>query len=179
MYRIVVFCCSSFIKDMTSPGETSKKSFFRELSEDGWAIGIGGLIISGIVVVALSSAGFKFTIPVYQWANTDDLFSKVFSGSNLLLITGIGLLFAILSSAAIWLSGGDVRKYTAGFVMIYILAIISLIISGNKSIAYYGIEYVVFALVAGLLLSNVFKLPAWLKEAARSEFFIKTGLVIL
>jgi len=28
-------------------------------------------------------------------------------------------------------------------------------------------------------LNNFFKLPVWLKEAARSEFFIKTGLIIL
>jgi uncharacterized membrane protein YadS len=31
----------------------------------------------------------------------------------------------------------------------------------------------------GLLLNNLFSLPEWLKGAARSEFFIKTGLVIL
>jgi uncharacterized membrane protein YadS len=30
-----------------------------------------------------------------------------------------------------------------------------------------------------LLLSNLNILPPWLKEAVRSEFFIKTGLIIL
>jgi uncharacterized integral membrane protein (TIGR00698 family) len=38
---------------------------------------------------------------------------------------------------------------------------------------------VVFALLIGLLLGNLFRLPVWVKESARSEFFIKTGLIIL
>ena len=62
---------------------------------------------------------------------------------------------------------------------IFFLATVSLIIAGNRSINYYGIEYVVFALLIGLVLSNLFHLPVWIIEAARSEFFIKTGLIIL
>ena len=37
----------------------------------------------------------------------------------------------------------------------------------------------IFALAFGLLVSNVIGVPAWLREAARTEFYIKTGLVIL
>jgi len=42
-----------------------------------------------------------------------------------------------------------------------------------------GIEYVIFALAIGLLISNTIGTPAWLKPAVQTEFFIKTGLVIL
>ena len=116
---------------------------------------------------------------MYQWATGSDLVMKVLAFNNLLLLAVIGAIFILLSSTAIMLSGGSARKFMRGFGIIYLVAILSLILAGNKSISYYGIEYVVFALVAGLLLSNVFKLPDWIKEAARSEFFIKTGLVIL
>ena len=43
----------------------------------------------------------------------------------------------------------------------------------------WGIEYVIFALLLGLLISNTIGTPAWLKPAVQTEFFIKTGLVIL
>ncbi len=157
----------------------NKKSIFLNLSEDGWAVWIGSLLIVIVLALAFFSANFTFTVPIYQWNNPKDLLTKVFATENLLLLAGIGLIFGFVSSLAIWLSGGNARKFVAGFGLIYVLGIASLIIAGNKSVSNYGIEYVVFALALGLLLGNLTVLPAWVKEAARSEFFIKTGLIIL
>src|SRR6478735_5838857 len=158
--------------------ESNKRSFLSGLSEDIWAVFIGGLLIA-IILAGVFFSDIKFSTPVYQWKNENDLLTKVLTGSNLLLLAAIGVIFLFLSSLAVAASGNNIKKYVAGFGIIFILAIFSLIIAGNKSISYYGIEYVVFALLIGLLLSNLFSLPAWLKEAARSEFFIKTGLIIL
>jgi len=154
------------------------RSFLPGLSEDIWAVIIGGLLILFILAAAFFS-DIKFTAPVYQWANADELLSKVLTGTNIVLLAIIGFVFFLFSSFAVGAAGGSIKNYVGGFVIIFILAILSLIIAGNRSISYYGIEYVVFALLIGLLLSNLFHLPAWIKEAARSEFFIKTGLIIL
>ncbi len=156
-----------------------RTTFFSRLTEDWWAVIIGGIIITAILLVAFASPGFKFSLPVYQWANSTDLFNKVLAIHNLLLIAGIGLIFLIISSISIYLSGNNAGRFIKGFVLIFVVGIVSLIVAGNKTISYYGIEYVVFALFAGLLIGNLTVLPGWLKEAARSEFFIKTGLVIL
>jgi uncharacterized integral membrane protein (TIGR00698 family) len=150
-----------------------------QLAEDGWAVLIGGVLIAAVLGIALASTGYNFKLPVYQWTTTDDLLSKVLSPGNLLLLAIIGVIFAILSSFAIALSGGSVKRYIPGFALIFLLGLISLIIAGNKTINTYGVEYVVFGLVIGLLISNLATIPDWLREAARSEFFIKTGLVIL
>jgi uncharacterized integral membrane protein (TIGR00698 family) len=172
------------------PGETkeaidanydtnAKQTFFTRLTEDWWAVIIGGILIAAILLFALSLPGFKFILPAYQWADWNDLFGKVLAINNLLLIVGIGVIFLIVSSISISLSAGNPGRFARGFALVFVLAIISLVIAGNKTISYYGIEYVVFALLAGLLIGNLTTLPPWLKEAARSEFFIKTGLVIL
>lgn len=172
------------------PGETkeaidanydtnAKQTFFTRLTEDWWAVIIGGILIAAILLFALSLPGFKFILPAYQWADWNDLFGKVLAINNLLLIVGIGVIFLIVSSISISLSAGNPGRFAMGFALVFVLAIISLVIAGNKTISYYGIEYVVFALLAGLLIGNLTTLPPWLKEAARSEFFIKTGLVIL
>lgn len=155
------------------------KTFFTSLTEDWWAVILGSVIIAIVLLIAFTSPGFKFTTPVYQWTDTNDLLNKVLTTNNLLLIAGIGASFLVISSISIALSGGKTSGYIGGFTLIFITGIISLIIAGNKTISYYGIEYVVFALFIGLLIGNLTTLPAWLKEAARSEFFIKTGLVIL
>ena len=163
------------------PGLTQEKkqSVLEGLSEDIWAVIIGGVLITIILAIAIINNDIKFTTPVYQWSNGNDLVSKVLTGRNLLLLAVAGLTFLVFSSIAVGASGNSIKKYAGGFVIILVLAIISLIIAGNRTITYDGIEYVVFALLIGLLLSNVFHLPAWIKEAARSEFFIKTGLIIL
>ena len=158
--------------------ELNKRSFLAGISEDIWAVLIGGLLIV-MILSAIFFTGIKFNIPVYQWENGNDLLSKVLTADNLLLLAIIWMSFLFLSSLAVAASGNSFKKYSAGFAVIFILAVVSLIIAGNRSISYYGIEYVVFALLIGLLLSNLFRLPDWIKEAARSEFFIKTGLIIL
>ena len=158
---------------------TTKETFFTRLTEDWWAVIIGGILIAAILLFAWSSPTFKFTLPVYQWAGSSDLFGKVLAANNLLLVFGIGVVFLIVSTISIRLSGGNAGRFAKGFALVFVLAILSLIIAGNKTISYYGIEYVVFALISGLLIGNLATLPPWLKEAARSEFFIKTGLIIL
>ena len=118
--------------------ELKKGSYLSGLSEDIWAVVIGGLLVTGILAAAFF-LDIKFTAPVYQWKNGDDLQSKVFTGSNLFLLVIIGILFLFISSLAVAASGNSIKKYIAGFAVIFILAIISLIIAGNQSISYYGI----------------------------------------
>ncbi|MDX1939434.1 MAG: putative sulfate exporter family transporter [Saprospiraceae bacterium] len=159
--------------------QSQSGSFWVGLSEDIWAVLIAGVLILTTLAWAWIAPDFKFAAPVFKWANSDDLFSKVLIANNLLLIALAGIVFAVLSAIAVWLSGGSLRKYLLGFGAIFILGILSLVIAGNKGINYYGLEYVIFGLLMGLALSNLLDIPDWLKEAARSEFFIKTGLVIL
>jgi uncharacterized integral membrane protein (TIGR00698 family) len=63
--------------------------------------------------------------------------------------------------------------------VVFVLAWLSMLIAGNYTVSYYGIEFVLWALVLGLFISNVLGVPEWLKEAVRTEYYIKTGLVIL
>jgi uncharacterized integral membrane protein (TIGR00698 family) len=162
---------------MTNDSSKSN-TFLGQLSEDIWAVFIATIVIVGVLAWAFFAPDYKFSTPDFKWSNTDDLLHKVLNINNLTLLGGIGAIFCFISTVTVWLSNGNVKKYILGFVCIYILGIVSLIISGNKTITNYGVEYVVFALLLGLFLSNVLKITAF-AEAARSEFFIKTGLVIL
>ena len=165
--------------DENDPHDIGRKQPVFNISEDIWAVLIGGFLITIVLLTAFTSPGLKFPAPVYKWSSPTELLEKVFSFNNLLMITSIGIVFALLCSIAIRLSGGSIKRFVAGFALVYTLGIAALIISGNHTINYYGIEYVVFALVFGLLISNLGIIPGWLRQAARSEFFIKTGLVIL
>ena len=103
----------------------------------------------------------------------------VFSGESVWNAVKIGIAFLILSAIGVALMGGNVAKYIIGFPVIYVLAWLSHVIAGNATMNYWGLEYVIFALMIGLLISNVIGVPGWLMEAVKTEYYIKTGLVIL
>jgi hypothetical protein len=70
-----------------------KQTFFATLTEDWWAVIIRGALVAAILLFANALPGLKFTTPVYQWADANDLTTKVLAVNNPLLIAGIGLVF--------------------------------------------------------------------------------------
>jgi len=107
------------------------------------------------------------------------LLGSVLSTANLWRAVVIGLGYLVLSAIGIALMGGHVGAYVVGFPVVYALAWLSQLIAGNSTINYWGLEYVIFALLIGLFVSNVIGVPGWLREAVRTEYYIKTGLVLL
>ena len=65
------------------------------------------------------------------------------------------------------------------FFLFSILGLIAQVISKQSFIGTYGLEYVLWALIIGLLISNTIGVPDFLKPAIRTELFIKIGLVLL
>ena len=103
----------------------------------------------------------------------------VFGGENIWNAIKIGIAFLILSAIGVMLMGGNVVNYIIGFPVVYILGWLSHVIAGNATMNYWGLEYVIFALIIGLFIGNVVGVPKWLMEAIKTEYYIKTGLVIL
>jgi len=104
---------------------------------------------------------------------------KIFSGENLWTSILIGVGFLILAAVGNALMGRSVGKFVIGFPVVFILTWLSIFIAGNTTVTYYGLEFALWALVLGLVISNFLGLPAWMKEAVRTEYYIKVGLVIM
>jgi uncharacterized integral membrane protein (TIGR00698 family) len=105
--------------------------------------------------------------------------TRIFTSENLTKVLYIGIGFFIVSIAGIALLGRPVLPLLIGFPVIFALAWISRLLAGNGLFVDWGIEYVIFALCLGLLVSNTIGTPAWLMPAVQTEFFIKIGLVVL
>jgi uncharacterized integral membrane protein (TIGR00698 family) len=104
---------------------------------------------------------------------------KVFAPDNLLKVIWIGLGLLVIASAGIGFLGRPVIPFLIGLPVIFALAWLSRLLAGNGLFVNWGIEYVIFALFLGLLISNTIGTPQWLMPAVQTEFFIKTGLVVL
>jgi uncharacterized membrane protein YadS len=72
-----------------------------------------------------------------------------------------------------------VIPFVAGAALVAGLGWAAQAIAAQPFAANYGLEYVIFALAVGLVINHTVTLPGWLREAVRTEYFIKTGLVVL
>src|SRR5262245_2851289 len=114
-------------------------------------------------------------IRAHAAATTD----KVFTSANLTKVGYVGLGFLIVGALGVALIGWRVAPFLIGLPIVFALAFTARFLAGNGLFVDWGIEYVIFALGLGLLISNTVGTPEWLKPAVQTEFFVKTGLVML
>jgi uncharacterized membrane protein YadS len=144
------------------------------ISEDWLAV----LVAAVIIVVVL--VGVRPAMPGLGWASSSDFTGRVAAPDNLMRGIQIGVLLLVPAAAGAVVLGARLLPFVAGFSLIYVLAWISQVIGGNAGVTAWGLEYVLFALLIGLGVRQLMsRLPAWLEGAVRTEYYIKTGLVVL
>ncbi len=89
------------------------------------------------------------------------------------------LALALLFGLGIRVMGHNAVAFFKGFVFVFSMAVISYTLAGHHNMKAVGIGYAAWAILLGLLISNTVGTPHWVKPALRTEFFIKTGLVLL
>jgi uncharacterized membrane protein YadS len=127
------------------------------------------------------------TNPIKPWlaklGGWDDDPSQAFVGKDgrslLPGIAGVLLVSLALFSIDRAMLGESVERFVVAFVGLFILATFAYLLAGQNVVKHYNLEYALWALVAGLLISNTVGTPSWLAPAVRTEFYIKTGLVLL
>jgi uncharacterized integral membrane protein (TIGR00698 family) len=134
---------------------------------------------AGIAIVLSAWAGFYFPSPRFGWADAGSFQKLFFDSDNIKGLTGLMFLLIIAGVLTFFLSKKKFPALIATVLLIFSISIASQWISGFKPVKYYGFEYVIFALLLGITLRSIFGLPEWLKKNLHTEFFIKTGLVVL
>ncbi|MDD4553362.1 MAG: putative sulfate exporter family transporter [Bacteroidales bacterium] len=151
----------------------------RSFHEDWMAVFAGFMIIALTVLIYeyVPSLPMLFN-PKEKWSGTEFL-TGFLSRPNLLRIVYIFLAFAILAWVGLKLAGKPTNRFFGSFAIITLLAVIAQVVSTHTSVKALSLETVFFSILIGLLISNTMKLPGWIKQAVQSEFYIKTGLVLL
>lgn len=94
-------------------------------------------------------------------------------------LIGLLLLLMILLSIGIGAMGKSVVKYIKGFWFVFLLTVLAFMFAQQSWMKTHGIGYAAWAIIIGLFISNVLKVPEWAKPAVQSEYYIKIGLVLL
>mgnify|MGYP006342537585 CR=1 FL=1 len=151
--------------------------------EDWLTVWIGFLIIA-VAAVSVITGSFDFSAAKFStwhlWeevAEEKSLFSQFTSAFWIRLLRTFIVLGALFT-AGVKLQGVKIKEYLPAFATLFVLAIVVRLISAEFTLNRY-LEWAFWALIVGLLISNTVGVPTWLRPAIRTEFYIKTGLVVM
>ncbi len=184
---------------MSSPANTGGSKLFK--IEDWWAVWLGLLVFFlGLGPVLFKTELLGWVVKTGAWvditkalAPVSKAYAKSMSGFTSLILTYLFMLAITTIGAAAM--GSNVKRFIAGFTIIFWLTYACIIIgeyayisaTPDKRAAFkipwsagLGEMGLVFAMIIGLIIGNFFTgLAKFLEDAAKPEWFIKTGIVIL
>ncbi|MCO6427362.1 YeiH family protein [Nitrosomonas communis] len=99
-----------------------------------------------------------------------------FSLPHIILLFGF---LAVLFGIGAKVQGIPFKQFAQGFVPVFLLSLISLFLAAQNDFKDFGIEYAIWAILLGIIISNTIGTPGWATSALQTEFFIKTGLVLM
>ena len=94
-------------------------------------------------------------------------------------LIGFMIVLAVVFGFGKLVMGESYGKFMIGFVFVFLIAVLSYIAAGNSTMKHYGIGYAAWAILFGMIISNTVGTPEWVKPAVQTEYYIKTGLVLL
>ncbi|MCO5385111.1 putative sulfate exporter family transporter [Desulfosporosinus sp.] len=147
--------------------------------EDYWAVWLGLTIV--VLAIVFWSNGINFMnwivlkIPSYSYYST----AISYVSSHMTTLLTLYLFFLILFSIAVKALTGDVKRFLVGFTFLFLLSVLVSVWGSWDVMKRYNIETPLLALVVGLVISNLFKIPYWLSTALQTQFYIKLGIVLM
>ncbi len=161
--------------------EVKKPMGWKELylKEDWWAIYLGlGIVIAATAFFYTGNPFLKsLSILPPTWTESEKLIQHFSSKIGWYILQFI--IWLIVFGISTKILGFKQSEYIPSFIFLYILSIITFIIGEYEHLNKYGFEAPLVALLLGLIISNIFKLPKWMDSGFRVEYYIKTGIVLL
>jgi uncharacterized integral membrane protein (TIGR00698 family) len=171
-------------RDESSEGAEPRRLGWKELylKEDWWAVWLGFALMA--LAILLFQAGDSNVLKALainpgglKWTSLGQLADHFAHNAHLYLFQFLFWLILFGIGAAIM--GVNLREFVPAFIFLYVGSVIMFAIAGWANAAQFNLEAPLVALILGLIVANVFHLPAWMDSAFRVEYFIKTGIVLL
>lgn len=160
----------------TADSVPKPRSWFR--TEDFWAIVLGLGLVVAACLLTLSGGSLKWlAVMPGKWTDVGTGFQQLLQAWPRYLA-----LFAVLAAGlglgarAIGLS---LARFLQSFAVVFVVTTVIILLGAWSEAGRYTLEPPLVALAVGLLISNTMRLPAWLSEGLRVEYYVKLGIVLL
>lgn len=153
---------------------------WRELlrKEDWWSVwlGLGVVLIAYALFAKGSNIGWIAVAPA-KWATFAQLKTQL-SANAVRYLAQFGVFLIVLAVVAAVL-GHRPKAFIPSFILIYVLSGAVFTAGAWSQAQRYNLEPPLLALVIGLIISNLVRLPQAFDAGFRVEFYIKLGIVLL
>jgi uncharacterized integral membrane protein (TIGR00698 family) len=158
----------------SGPGGWSE--LFRK--EDWWSVWLGlAVVLAAYAFFANGSTLSWIAVAPSKWSTFPQLEAQLASNVVRYLVQ-FGVFVVVLSSVAAAL-GHKPRAFIPSFILIYVLSAVVFAAGAWSKAQRYNLEPPLLALLIGLLISNLVRLPRSFDAGFRVEFYIKVGIVLL
>jgi len=147
-------------------------------TEDYWAIWLG-------MIVIMLSVGFYWAGSTLKpWAVTPGTWSDLgqlaadfgeHCSAFVSIFLGFGLVFAI----SMRVMGRNLREFLLGYTILFLGSLAILYLAGWSVMQKMDLGAPLLALLVGLIIGNIRAAPEWFNTSLRTEYYIKTGIVLL
>ena len=146
--------------------------------KEDWLSIWGAFLVIAVAAVGVLSGLYDFSGAKFAAWGEGKPFLAVFTKAFGLKLALTFAAFAALFTAGNRLEGRKAGRFFVAFAGLFLLTCVVRLLSAQVTFNRY-LEYAFWALILGLAVSNTVKTPGWLKPALRTEFYIKTGLILL
>lgn len=94
-------------------------------------------------------------------------------------LLGLAVAIALFFGVAKAIMGQSIVKFLIGFFFVFILAVLAYMAETQALMKHWGFGFPLWAIIFGMVISNTIGTPQWVVPAVQTEFYIKTGLVLL
>jgi uncharacterized integral membrane protein (TIGR00698 family) len=147
--------------------------------EDWWAVWLGLGIIAVAIVFFFAGGTLRplAVSPPRDWTAFSQVTAHLAEmwAWYLLLFVVFGAIFTVST----FIMGHNPRHFLPGFLLIFLVSVLILLLSQSEFFHQHSLEAPLVALILGLLVGNFARLPGWLDSSLRTEYYIKTGIVLL
>jgi uncharacterized membrane protein YadS len=148
-------------------------------TEDYWAVWLGlGVVLLALGAYFTGGSISSWAIKPGSWSTAGALGANITKNlGHLLLIFGV---FGGVFTVSMAIMGRNVGQFVPGFIILFFGSTVIFYLSSNQFVAstlHLGAP--LLALLIGLVIGNLIKLPEWFKTSLLTEYYIKTGIVLL
>jgi uncharacterized membrane protein YadS len=147
-------------------------------TEDYWAIWLG------MIVIMLSVGFFWAGSTLKPWAVTPGTWSDLGQlgadlGQHLPAFVSIFLGFGLIFAISMRIMGWNLRQFLTGYMILFLGSLAIFYLAGWSVVKKMDLGAPLLALIVGLVISNIKAAPDWFRTSLRTEYYIKTGIVLL